>query len=47
MDFIKATLNFFYKKIKIHKKNIFVDSLSNYDEIIVIGSEKCSSQQNQ
>ena len=35
-----TTLNFFYKKIKIHKKNIFVDSLNNYDEIIVIGSGK-------
>ena len=35
-----TTFNFFYKKIKIYKKNIFVDSLNNYDEIIVIGSGK-------
>ena len=35
-----TTLNFFYKKIKILKKNIFVDSLNNYDEIIVVGSGK-------
>ena len=36
-----TTLKFFTKKIKkIKKKNIFVDSLNNYDEIIVIGSGK-------
>ena len=35
-----TTLSFFYKKIKIYKKNIFIDSLNNYDEIIVIGSGK-------
>ena len=36
-----TTLKFFIKKIKkIKKKNIFVDSLNDYDEIIVIGSGK-------
>ena len=36
-----TTLKFFTKKIKkIIKKNIFVDSLNEYDEIIVIGSGK-------
>ena len=36
-----TTLKFFTKKIKkIKKKNIFVDSLNDYDEIIVIGSGK-------
>ena len=36
-----TTLKFFTKKIKnIKKKNIFVDSLNDYDEIIIIGSGK-------
>jgi len=36
-----TTLKFFTKKIKnIRKKNIFTDSLNEYDEIIVIGSGK-------
>ena len=36
-----TTLKFFTKKIKkIKKKNIFINSLDNYDEIIVIGSGK-------
>jgi len=36
-----TTLKFFTKKIKkIKKRNIFVDSLNDYDEIIVIGSGK-------
>ena len=36
-----TTLNFFTKKIKnIKKRNIFVDSLNEYDEIIAIGSGK-------
>jgi len=35
-----TTLKFFYKKIKIYKKNIYINSLRNYDEIIVIGSGK-------
>ena len=36
-----TTLKFFKKKIKkIIKKNIFVDSLNEYDEIMVIGSGK-------
>ena len=35
-----TTLSFFHKKIKIKKKNIFIDSLNNYDEIIIIGSGK-------
>ena len=36
-----TTLKFFIKKIKkIKKRNILVDSLNNYDEIIVIGSGK-------
>ena len=35
------TLRFFYKKIKsIIKKNIFINSLDLYDEIILIGSGK-------
>ena len=39
--YIGTTLKFFTKKIKkIKKKNIFVDSLNDYDEIIVIGSGK-------
>ena len=41
-DFYKGTtLKFFFEKLKkIKKKNIFIDSLSTYDEIIVIGSGK-------
>ena len=36
-----TTLKFFTKKIKkIKKRNIFVKSLNDYDEIIVIGSGK-------
>ena len=36
-----TTLKFFTKMIKnIKKRNIFVDSLNQYDEIIVIGSGK-------
>ena len=36
-----TTLKFFLKKInKIKRKNIFIDSLKNYDEIIIIGSGK-------
>jgi len=36
-----TTLKFFIKKIKkIKKINIFIDSLNDYDEIIVIGSGK-------
>jgi len=36
-----TTLKFFTKKIKkIKKRNIFIDSLNDYDEIIVIGSGK-------
>ena len=36
-----TTLKFFTKKLKkIKKKNIFIDSLKSYDEIIVIGSGK-------
>ena len=36
-----TTLKFFTKKLKkIKKKNIFINSLDNYDEIIVIGSGK-------
>ena len=41
-DFYKGTtLKFFFEKLKkIRKKNIFIDSLCTYDEIIVIGSGK-------
>ena len=41
-DFYKGTtFNFFFEKLKkIKKKNIFIDSLCTYDEIIVIGSGK-------
>ena len=41
-DFYKGTtLKFFFEKLKkIRKKNIFIDSLYAYDEIIVIGSGK-------
>ena len=36
-----TTLKFFIKKLKkIKKRNIFIDSLESYDEIIVIGSGK-------
>ena len=36
-----TTLKFLLKKIKnIKKKNIFIDSLNQYDEIIIIGSGK-------
>ena len=36
-----TTLKFFTKKLKkIKKRNIFIDSLEGYDEIIVIGSGK-------
>ena len=35
-----TTLKFFYKKIKINKINILINSLNNYEEIIVIGSGK-------
>ena len=36
-----TTLRFFSNKLKkIKKKNIYIDSLNEYDEIIVIGSGK-------
>ena len=36
-----TTFKFFSKKLKkIRKKNIFIDSLNTYDEIIVVGSGK-------
>ena len=35
-----TTLKFFIKKIKILKKNITINSLNEYDEIIVVGSGK-------
>jgi len=35
-----TTLGFFIKKIKIYKKNIFINLLSIYDEIIIVGSGK-------
>ena len=36
-----TTLKFFTKKIKnIKKRNIFIDSLDDYDEIVIIGSGK-------
>ena len=35
-----TTLNFFLKKIKILKKDILINSLKTYDEIIIIGSGK-------
>ena len=39
--YIGTTLKFFMKKLKkIEKKNIWIDSLHNYDEIIIIGSGK-------
>ena len=40
-DFYKGTtLKFFLKKINISKKNILINSLNLYDEIIIIGSGK-------
>ena len=35
-----TTLKFFIKKIKIINKNIYINSLNNYDEILVVGSGK-------
>ena len=35
-----TTLKFFYTKIKIHKRNIYLKSLGDYEEIIIIGSGK-------
>ena len=35
-----TTYKFFSKKLKIRKKNIDIDSLDSYDEIIIIGSGK-------
>ena len=42
INFYKGTtLKFFTKKLKkIKKRNIFIDSLESYDEIIIIGSGK-------
>ena len=34
------TFKFFSKKIKINKQDIFINSLKNYEEIIIIGSGK-------
>ena len=34
------TFNFIKKKIKIYKRNIYLDSLGQYDEIILLGSGK-------
>ncbi len=46
-DFYKGTtLKFFLKKINIYKKNIFINSLNLYDEIIIIGSGKGASSVN-
>jgi len=46
-DFYKGTtLKFFLKKINIYKKNIFINSLNLYDEIIIIGSGKAVSSVN-
>ena len=46
-DFYKGTtLKFFLKKINIYKKNIFINSLNLYDEIIIIGSGKGVSSVN-
>jgi len=40
-DFYKGTTyKYFFKKIKIYKKNILLNSLKDYDEIILIGSGK-------
>ena len=41
-----TTLKFFLKKINIYKKNIFINSLNLYDEIIIIGSGKGVSSVN-
>jgi len=41
-----TTLKFFLKKINIYKKNIFINLLNLYDEIIVIGSGKGVSSVN-
>jgi branched-subunit amino acid aminotransferase/4-amino-4-deoxychorismate lyase len=38
--YMGTTLKFFTKKLKIKKRNIFIDTLNNYDEIIVVGSGK-------
>tara|TARA_B100000686_G_scaffold88800_1_gene95496 strand:- start:166 stop:936 length:771 start_codon:yes stop_codon:yes gene_type:complete len=35
-----TTLKFFYKKIKIYKSNIYLKSLREYEEIIIVGSGK-------
>ena len=35
-----VTFKFFYKKVQINSKNIFLKNLGNYDEIILIGSGK-------
>lgn len=35
-----TTLKFFNKKIKIYKRNIYLNSLYKYEEIIIIGSGK-------
>ncbi len=35
-----TTFRFFSKKLNIHRKNINIDSLNEYDEIIIIGSGK-------
>ena len=40
-DFYKGnTFKYFLKKVKIYKKNITLNSLIKYDEIILIGSGK-------
>ena len=40
-DFYKGnTFKYFLKKVKIYKKNILLNSLIKYDEIILIGSGK-------
>ncbi len=44
-NFYKGTnLKFFEKKIKILKKDIYVDQLYNFDEIILVGSGKGVTQ---
>ena len=35
-----VTFKFFYKKVQINSKDIFLKNLGNYDEIILIGSGK-------
>ncbi|SVB67999.1 uncharacterized protein METZ01_LOCUS220853 [marine metagenome] len=35
-----VTFKFFYKKVQIYSKDIFLKNLGNYDEIILIGSGK-------